>query len=347
MEKKKVTIYDVSQRLGVSTATVNRALNGKPKVSDEMRKRVIEVAEEMGYKASRTASSLSRKQIRIGVVISDTISGFIDSIKNGAKKAFQDLADYKVSGEIYVAKSHADKAEFEQALWDMVDKGCNGIVVLPPPMETALDDVIHQIRARGILFGTVVSDMPTSKRNLSVRNNGVVAGKMAGQMLNWLVGDEPVAIVTGFRDSIVHKETIIGFRTYAEKAAMNYVGVYEHRDDPEIAYYLASKMIHERPDIKGIYFSSANSVTFCNRLEELGYAGKIRIVASDLLPGIIDYLKRDIVNATIFQNPFDQGRLIVTYIYRMLAENYQPKQEVFYLNPQIVLESNLELYLNG
>jgi LacI family transcriptional regulator len=345
LEKKKVTIYDVSQRLGVSTATVNRALNGKPKVSEEMRKRVIETADEMGYKASKTASSLSRKEIKIGVVLNDTIAGFIKDIKSGAKKALEDLADYKVSGEIRVTKTPDDKKEFEELLWEMVDKGCNGIAVVPPSIEAELDDVIQKIRARGIIVGTAVSDMPTSKRNLSVRNNGIVAGQMAAQILHWLVGREPVAIVTGYRDSTVHKETITGFRKYADLLSMNEAGIYEHRDDPEIAYYLATRMIRERPDIKGIYFGSANSVTFCNRLEELGYAGKIKIVASDLLPGIVEHMKKGTVDATIFQNPFDQGRLVVTYIYRMLAENFQLENDVKYLNPRIVLTSNLELHV--
>ena len=41
---KRVTIKDLSKKLGVSTTTVTKALNGKPKVSDEVRQSVIELS---------------------------------------------------------------------------------------------------------------------------------------------------------------------------------------------------------------------------------------------------------------------------------------------------------------
>ncbi len=344
--KEKVTIYDVSERLGVSTATVNRALNGKPRVSEKMRQRVIEVAAEMGYKASKTASSMSRRGIKIGVIMR-TIRWHFEGSRTGVRVAFSELADFKVIGITRITTPEAGKEEYENLIWELAEKGCEGIAILPSNVETGLEETISKVRARGIVLGTCVSDYPFSKRHLSVRNNGMVAGKLAAQLLYWLVGDAPVALVTGFRDSIVHRETIQGFRSFMETTPMNFAGIYEHRDDPEIAYYLATRMMKERPDIKGIYFGTANSVTFCKRLEELNRMGDIRIVASDLMPEIIEYIRKGVIDATIFQNPHAQGRTLIKKIYGMIAENYRPECEVFYLNPQPVFASNLELYLQG
>ena len=58
----KLTIYDIAQKMNLSIATVSRALNGKEDVNEETRKRILETAREMGYKASKTAASLSRKE---------------------------------------------------------------------------------------------------------------------------------------------------------------------------------------------------------------------------------------------------------------------------------------------
>ncbi len=56
---KKVTIYDIAKRLHVTPATVSYALNNVSKVSEEMRKKILDTAREMGYSRDYTAVSLS------------------------------------------------------------------------------------------------------------------------------------------------------------------------------------------------------------------------------------------------------------------------------------------------
>ena len=64
-----VTIEDVAQRAGVSTATVSRALRGLPHVSPATRAEVTRIAMDLGYVASKSASSLASGRTRtVGVV---------------------------------------------------------------------------------------------------------------------------------------------------------------------------------------------------------------------------------------------------------------------------------------
>ena len=53
-----MNIYDISQKAGVSIATVSRVLNGSDKVSDKTRKKVLAVMEDR--KSTRLNSSHSR-----------------------------------------------------------------------------------------------------------------------------------------------------------------------------------------------------------------------------------------------------------------------------------------------
>lgn len=46
---KSVSLSDIAERLGISKYSVSRALTGKPGVSDATRRRVLRVAQEMGY----------------------------------------------------------------------------------------------------------------------------------------------------------------------------------------------------------------------------------------------------------------------------------------------------------
>ena len=47
--RKKVTMKDISEKLGLSVNAVSLALNGKPGVSEETRRRVLNTADKMGY----------------------------------------------------------------------------------------------------------------------------------------------------------------------------------------------------------------------------------------------------------------------------------------------------------
>jgi DNA-binding LacI/PurR family transcriptional regulator len=54
----KATSFDIAYRAGVSQPTVSRALRGSPQVSEETRKRVLEVAQQLNYKVDKNASNL-------------------------------------------------------------------------------------------------------------------------------------------------------------------------------------------------------------------------------------------------------------------------------------------------
>lgn len=56
---EKLRIKDIADRLGVSTATVSRALNDKPGVADELRQRVLQLAAELDFTPSMVARSLA------------------------------------------------------------------------------------------------------------------------------------------------------------------------------------------------------------------------------------------------------------------------------------------------
>jgi len=67
--KKRVTIKDVAQAAGVSTQTVSRVMNKFPYVSDETRKHVEAVVEELGYHPSTLARSLiQQRSYTLGIV---------------------------------------------------------------------------------------------------------------------------------------------------------------------------------------------------------------------------------------------------------------------------------------
>ena len=56
----RVTVYDVAEKAGVSTATVSFAFRHPDKVKDDTKAKVLRVAEELGYVPSGNARSLAK-----------------------------------------------------------------------------------------------------------------------------------------------------------------------------------------------------------------------------------------------------------------------------------------------
>lgn len=62
MAKRNITIHDIADLCHVSTATVSRALNGKPGVNPELKDSIVRCAEEYGYTFNSSARNLRTKR---------------------------------------------------------------------------------------------------------------------------------------------------------------------------------------------------------------------------------------------------------------------------------------------
>ena len=67
-----VDIRELARRSGVSQATVSRALNDRTEVSTETRRRILELAEELGYTPNQPARTLVRRRSDMIGLIWDT-----------------------------------------------------------------------------------------------------------------------------------------------------------------------------------------------------------------------------------------------------------------------------------
>lgn len=59
--RSRVTLQDIANRVGVSTATVSQALSGKGRMAEATRTRILQVVEELAYQPDRYAQNLARR----------------------------------------------------------------------------------------------------------------------------------------------------------------------------------------------------------------------------------------------------------------------------------------------
>jgi LacI family transcriptional regulator len=83
-QSKEVTIYDLARKLNISIATVSRALKDDPVVSKKTKKKIADLAREMGYRSNHFARNLRTQRTNtIGVIIPRINSYFMSSVIAG------------------------------------------------------------------------------------------------------------------------------------------------------------------------------------------------------------------------------------------------------------------------
>lgn len=66
-----VTMREMGKKLGVSAVTVSKALAGKPGVGEEMRRRILDTAREMGYVNPLSAQAEEHRTLNVGILALD------------------------------------------------------------------------------------------------------------------------------------------------------------------------------------------------------------------------------------------------------------------------------------
>jgi len=79
--KKRTTIKDIANVLGISTAAVSKAMHDDPRISSKTKKAVKRVAKELNYQPNHLASALRKgKSNLVGVIVPRTNSNFFSSV---------------------------------------------------------------------------------------------------------------------------------------------------------------------------------------------------------------------------------------------------------------------------
>lgn len=104
MDKKNITIYDISAKLNISVATVSRALNDDPKVSFTTKELVQKTAKEMNYKQNKLAKALKSGSTKtVGIIVPYINTNFFSSIIRGVE---EELTPHGY--HVIICQSHED-----------------------------------------------------------------------------------------------------------------------------------------------------------------------------------------------------------------------------------------------
>lgn len=127
---KTVRLIDIGKKLNVSAVTVSKALSGQKGVSEEMREKIVHLADEMGYKRSETQiESAKEKSFTIGVIVAERYLGENQSFY---WKLYQEISKWAISRNCFpVLEVISHKVEQRRELPKVIlEKKADGLIVM-------------------------------------------------------------------------------------------------------------------------------------------------------------------------------------------------------------------------
>ena len=124
MKQRRTSLKDLAQQLGVSIATVSRALRNSHEVGDDMKRRIQALAKEMNYRPNPFAQSLRKEAPRIiGVVVPNLVTHYYAAVLDG-------IEDYarKEGYSVFSSNSHEDHEREAEAVDNFISLHCEGII---------------------------------------------------------------------------------------------------------------------------------------------------------------------------------------------------------------------------
>lgn len=143
------TIRDVARKAGVAVSTVSRVLNGRPDVSEETRRKVLDVVETFGFVQNRNARNLKNtKPIFAAIIVRGRRNAFLNDV---ATQMIECAQGFKTPFLIKYIDEQDDEFDTMRQLY--AEKRAGSFILLG----SRLDERCEAVRALGVpvVFATV------------------------------------------------------------------------------------------------------------------------------------------------------------------------------------------------
>ncbi|NIF79236.1 LacI family transcriptional regulator [Paraburkholderia sp. Cy-641] len=333
----RATITAIAEAAGVSTATVDRVLNGREGVRSHTRDHVLAVARKLGHAGE--ADQGAQAGIRLSFVLPAGDNSFMSLLHQHLLVEAQCRPEVQARMHL-VEGFNAEKlaAQLHQL------KGNTDAVGLVGLDHPQVRDAIAALQASGVHVCTLVSDIPTSARMAYVGIDNRAAGRLAA----WLLGrflpqgvPQEVAVFLGSLAYRGHEEREMGFRALLseEFPHIRIARMLEIGDDRARAYELTRQMLQQGTPA-GIYNIGAGNSGIGRALQETGLQRQIMFVGHDLTHISRQFLLDRTMDAVIEQNPRVEAREAV----RLLASAVRGQTEPTYMpRLQVIFRENIPL----
>jgi len=338
-----ITIKKIAEICNVSRGTVDRVLNNRGKVKPETERFVRKIAEQMGYEPNPAGKALAakKKNIVVGVVLISEGNPFFDEVIRGIRESEKEYTAYGVS--VLIQTMHGYDVEEQCRLMEEVGSQVNALI-LNPISDLKVQHKIDQLVDRGVFIVTVNTDIENSKRSCYVGSDYINGGETACGIMGVLTGGRAkVGVVTGSFKVAGHNQRIAGFKKVMEKkySQIEILEIVESEDDDILAFEVTNRLLQNYPQLDALFITAGGVYGACRAVLSQARQQHIKIVSFDSAPNTVEMLKQQVIDVTIYQHPYTQGRKAMQIVFSYLVNGLEIKKEKHILKNEIKVLENL------
>ncbi|MEM5774053.1 MAG: LacI family DNA-binding transcriptional regulator [Anaerolineaceae bacterium] len=327
------TIKDVARKAGVSSATVSRALAGKPHVRADVLTRIQEAARELDYRPSRVARSLRVQQSSIiGLIISDILNPFFTALV----RAVEDAASQ--NGYAVFLCNSDESVDKERMYLELMESEQVAGVLLSPTHE--LDGPARRLVQNGtpvVAFDRRLSDVPMDS---VLVDNFQGAYQAVGHLIEQ--GHTRIAIAAAHPNRTTGRERLNGYRAAIAD---------HHLPQPEEYVFtgVPNRMTGRAAAERFCRLPEKPTAVFCgNNLLTEGVMGYLKQTGCDI-PGDFGLVSFDDMEwyamcsptiTAVRQPVYEMGRLAARMLFERISGDQSPAREIILKTELILRESS-------
>lgn len=271
-----MNMKDIAKELGISVATVSRAINNSENINPETKKRVLDLVEKSGYTPNAIARNLSKMESRtIALLIPNISNPFFALLVEEICKSFS-----KTQFQIALYNTSEDLEQEKKAIKNILAERIAGVIAVliqgayeKNPFESLIN---HNIPV-------LLLDRDTNSFKLPgvFIDNFSGAYKVVKRLLE--KGHREISILTGDLNSITSQERLKGYIKAHEDMGISYSkdNIYEGNFLVDSGYSLGKEILK----------TSSTAVFSSNNLMLLGFLKASRELKKDIDLACFEELK--------------------------------------------------------
>ena len=313
MPKKKIKLARIAQLAGVSVATVDRVVHGRPGVKPHTIKHIQSIIKQLDNEGEpQQASSATAREKKITVLLPAGTNTFYDTLES---KIIAAKNKYGAAIDLDVKRTEGFDPGALSAEIRKCAKYSDGIAIVAME-DPGVRETVNNVTSDGIPVLTLISDLSNSRRKAYIGIDNRAAGRTAGYLMGKLTQRSrgEVMLIAGSMSLSDHEDREIGFRRIIGEqfSHIKLLSYLEDRDDYRLpVYHQTRKVIQQHPDLIGIYNIGAGNRGIGQALEESSKASDITFIGHELSGYTRQFLIDGVMDAVLDQNPEHQAEQLI------------------------------------
>lgn len=333
----KPRIVDIALQARVSTATVDRVLNGRPGVKSKTVNKVRDAVEWLAKSGDRpTVVASTLKGITIDVLLAGG-PGFANEILMREMHRASRSAGVRLNARF---APRANVAALKEALEECAARGSDGVIAQPIE-HRLIRDAILGIVGKGVPVVCALTTLPGVDILAYSGLDNRAAGRAGGLLLGHLCGRKgKVAVFMSDMLYRSHEERESGARSVlrTDFPLIEVLPSINTRDSPDTCYLAMQSLMKQHPDLAGIINLGGGNRGIEKALLEAGKGSEIAYVAFNLTPLTRKALLDGTIDAVVHQ---DMGKLSRRAIDAIVGYHGGKQPETSYIPAEIIMRENI------